>query len=83
MRTDAFEYPLPPERIAQAPIEPRDAARLMVVERAGERITHRRFIDLPELLHPGDLLVMNDTRVLRARALTGFSMDEAWSPAES
>jgi S-adenosylmethionine:tRNA ribosyltransferase-isomerase len=67
VRTDAFEYPLPEERIAQRPIEPRDAARLMVVERDGSRITHQRFIDLPKLLRPGDLLVMNDTRVLPAR----------------
>lgn len=67
MRTDAFDYLLPPERIAQEPIEPRDAARLLVIERARGRIEHRQFLDLPEILAPGDLLVMNDTRVLPAR----------------
>jgi S-adenosylmethionine:tRNA ribosyltransferase-isomerase len=79
VRTDAFEYPLPEERIAQRPIEPRDAAKLMVVEREGFRITHRRFLDLPELLRPGDLLVMNDTRVLparlQARRITGARVE--------
>lgn len=67
MRTDAFDYPLPSERIAQEPVEPRDAARLLVMERASGRIEHRVFLDLPDLLRPGDLLVMNDTRVLPAR----------------
>jgi S-adenosylmethionine:tRNA ribosyltransferase-isomerase len=67
VRTDAFDYPLPPERIAQEPVEPRDAARLLLIERESGRIEHRRFLDLPEILAPGDLLVMNDTRVLPAR----------------
>jgi S-adenosylmethionine:tRNA ribosyltransferase-isomerase len=79
MRTDDFDYPLPPERIAQEPLEPRDAARLMVIERASGRIEHRRFTDLPEYLRPGDLLVMNDTRVLparlRARRPTGAQVE--------
>jgi S-adenosylmethionine:tRNA ribosyltransferase-isomerase len=67
VRTDAFDYLLPPERIAQEPVEPRDAARLLVMERNSGRIEHRVFTDLPNLLQPGDLLVMNDTRVLPAR----------------
>jgi S-adenosylmethionine:tRNA ribosyltransferase-isomerase len=79
MRTDEFDYPLPPERIAQEPVEPRDAARLMVIDRASGRIEHRRFTDLPEYLRPGDLLVMNDTRVLparlRARRPTGAQVE--------
>lgn len=62
-----YDYELPPELIAQRPIEPRDAARLMVVDRATGEIHHRRFRDLPDLLAPGDLLVVNDTRVLPAR----------------
>lgn len=62
-----FEFDLPPERIAQEPIEPRDHARLMVVRRAEQRIEHRQFLDLPGLLAAGDLLVLNDTRVLHAR----------------
>lgn len=69
LRTADFDYELPPDRIAQTPAEPRDAARLMVL-RGGERtIEHRVFRDLPSLLSPGDLLVMNDTRVMAARLL--------------
>lgn len=64
-----FEYDLPPELIAQEPIEPRDQARLLVVRRAEQRLEHRRFADLPDLLTPGDLVVLNDTRVLHARLL--------------
>lgn len=79
MRTEAFDYPLPPERIAQEPAEPRDAARLMVIHRTSGRIEHRAFTDLPEYLRPGDLLVMNDTRVLparlRARRPTGAQVE--------
>ena len=67
MKTSDFDYTLPPERIAQQPIEPRDRARLMVFDRATGAITHRRFHDLPSLLAPGDLLVANDSRVLPAR----------------
>jgi len=79
VRTEAFDYPLPPERIAQEPAEPRDAARLMVIHRTSGRIEHRAFTDLPEYLRPGDLLVMNDTRVLparlRARRPTGAQVE--------
>ena len=67
MRTDAFDYALPPERIAQHPAEPRDSARLMQVQRAAARIDHGVFRDLPALLEPGDLLVANDSRVMPAR----------------
>ncbi|GIW16889.1 tRNA preQ1(34) S-adenosylmethionine ribosyltransferase-isomerase QueA [Tepidiforma sp.] len=67
MRTDDFAYDLPPELIAQEPAEPRDAARLMVLDRAAQRIDHRIVRDLPGLLRPGDLLVVNDTRVMAAR----------------
>jgi S-adenosylmethionine:tRNA ribosyltransferase-isomerase len=66
VRSELFDYPLPPERIAQVPLEPRDAARLLVLREDGGR-EHRFFLDLPELLDPGDLLVFNDTRVLPAR----------------
>jgi S-adenosylmethionine:tRNA ribosyltransferase-isomerase len=66
VRLELFDYPLPPERIAQTPIEPRDASRLLVLHRDGSR-EHRRFRDFPSLLNPGDLLVFNDTRVLPAR----------------
>jgi S-adenosylmethionine:tRNA ribosyltransferase-isomerase len=64
---DAFDYALPPERIAQAPAAERDAARLLVLERGRDGLAHRRVRELPELLRPGDLLVVNTTRVLPAR----------------
>lgn len=67
MRTDDFDYELPPERIAQHPIEPRDAARLLVDRGPGRAPDHRHVRDLPELLAPGDLLVVNDSRVIPAR----------------
>ena len=67
LRTDAFDYHLPPELIAQSPLERRDASRLMVVDRARGEITHRRFPDLLDYLRPGDILVANDSRVIRAR----------------
>ncbi len=64
-----FHFDLPPERIAQFPVEPRDSSRLMVVDRARDTISHRRFFELPEFLRPGDLLILNNTRVLHARLL--------------
>jgi S-adenosylmethionine:tRNA ribosyltransferase-isomerase len=67
LKTSDFDYFLPPELIAQTPIEPRDASRLLVVERATGALGHRRFGDLPEYLRPGDLLVGNDSRVIPAR----------------
>ncbi len=67
MKTSDFDYYLPPELIAQSPIEPRDASRLMVVDRSTGTITHRIFRDILEYLRPGDLLVGNDSRVIPAR----------------
>ncbi len=67
MRTSDFDYELPEELIAQHPVEPRDAARLLVLHRADGRIEHRIFREIGAYLRPGDLLVVNDTRVLRAR----------------
>ena len=67
MKTSDFDYALPPERIAQTAAEPRDAARLMVLRRDGDGVEHRAVRDLPDLLAPGDLLVLNDTRVIPAR----------------
>jgi S-adenosylmethionine:tRNA ribosyltransferase-isomerase len=69
MRTSAFDFELPKELIAQEPLADRSASRLMVVRRDGERIEHRRFVDLVDLVPAGDLLVLNTTRVLRARLL--------------
>ena len=65
MRVDLFDFELPPELIAQAPVSPRDAARLLLVDETPLRLAAVR--DLPDLLHPGDLLVLNDTRVLPTR----------------
>ncbi|MCO5129403.1 MAG: tRNA preQ1(34) S-adenosylmethionine ribosyltransferase-isomerase QueA [Xanthobacteraceae bacterium] len=69
MRTDLFDFELPPERIALRPAHPRDAARLLVV-RPGAALQDRRVSDLAELLQDGDQLVVNDTRVIPAQ-LTG------------
>ena len=66
MRLEEFDYELPPERIAQVPIEPRDAARLLV-DQGSEPPDHRTVADLPDLLHPGDVVVVNDSKVLPAR----------------
>ena len=66
MRTDLFDFDLPPERIALRPVSPRDAARLLVV-RPGGVLEDRGVRDLPDLLNPGDALVVNDTRVIPAR----------------
>lgn len=67
MRTDDFDYDLPEELIAQAPAEPRDSCRLLVLHRVDGSIEHRAFTDVGEYLEPGDLLVANRTRVLPAR----------------
>lgn len=67
MRTDDFDYDLPSGLIAQHPAEPRDTCRLMVVDRVSGQIDDRAFRDVLEYLHPGDVLVVNQTRVLPAR----------------
>ncbi len=67
MRISDFDYQLPAEMIAQHPVTPRDASRLLVLQRSDGTIAHRQFIDLPEYLRAGDLLVLNDTRVIPAR----------------
>jgi S-adenosylmethionine:tRNA ribosyltransferase-isomerase len=67
MKTAQFDYQLPTGLIAQKPVEPRDTSRLLVVDRRQEAILHGHFYDLPEFLRPGDLLVHNQTRVIRAR----------------
>lgn len=67
MKTSDFEYHLPPERIAQTPVEPRHASRLLVLERSKPDLTHTTFWQVKDYLHPGDLLVINQTRVIPAR----------------
>lgn len=67
LRMDEFDYELPPSSIAHVPAEPRDSARLLVDRGPGEAPDHRSIGDLPLLLSPGDLLVVNETRVMPAR----------------
>lgn len=67
MHLTDFDYEYPPELIAQEPLGERDASRLLVMDRATGRCEHRQMHDLPALLSPGDLLVLNDTRVLPMR----------------
>jgi len=69
VRISDFDYDLPQELIAQEPLEERDASRLLVLDRASGRISHHRFRELPSLLDPGDLLVVNRSRVFPARLL--------------
>lgn len=66
---DQYDYHLPPELIAQQPLRNRADARLMLIDRAAGTIDHRHVRDLPTILHPGDLLVINDTRVVPARLM--------------
>ena len=67
LRVDDFDYTLPANAIAQVPAEPRDASRLLVLDRASGRIEHARFREISRWLRPGDLLVVNDSRVIPAR----------------
>ena len=67
MKTSDFYYDLPQELIAQTPIEPRDASRLLVLGRQSGELCHRHFRDIADYLEPGDCLVLNDSRVLPAR----------------
>lgn len=74
LRLSDYDYELPEELIAQDPLPEREASRMMVLDRATQRIEHRMFAELPAFVRPGDLLVLNDTRVIRARR---FSDDGA------
>ncbi len=67
MKTSEFDYSLPRERIAQTPLEPRDASRLLVLHRDTGALEHRIFRDITDYLRPGDLLVANESRVIPAR----------------
>lgn len=66
---EEFDYELPPKLIAQEPLADRSGSRLMVLDRGTGEVQHRRFVELPALLDAGDLLVVNDTRVIPARLL--------------
>lgn len=69
MKLDLFAYNLPSELIAQKPVSPRDHSRLFIYERDVDKVTHRHFFDLPDILIPGDVLVFNNTKVFPARLL--------------
>jgi len=69
MHLSDFDFDLPPELIARTPVEPRDASRMMVLETPDGRPIDAHFVDLPKFLRSGDVLVLNDTRVIRARTL--------------
>ena len=73
MRTDDFNFDLPEELIAQHPLEQRDHSRLLVLDKHSGNITHKRFDDILDYLVPGDVLVVNNTRVIPARL---FGMKE-------
>jgi S-adenosylmethionine:tRNA ribosyltransferase-isomerase len=74
MRTSDFDYHLPPELIAQTPLEPRDHSRLMVLKRGDGSLEHHRFFEITDYLSAGDVLVFNDSRVIPAR-LNGKKAD--------
>lgn len=78
-RTSDYDYELPEERIAQHPVEPRDSSRMLVVDRETGALAHRTFRDLAELIPRGDALVVNTTRVFKARLL---GQRESGGPAE-
>jgi S-adenosylmethionine:tRNA ribosyltransferase-isomerase len=81
MRTDLFDFELPPERIALRPLAPRDAARLLVVQPGtAAELDDRSVRDLPDLLQPGDALVVNDSKVIPAR-LHGRRISRGSEPA--
>jgi len=67
VKTSDFEYFLPPELVAQTPVEPRDQSRLMVLDRSDSSIKHHRFFGIADYLRDGDILVFNDSRVIPAR----------------
>jgi S-adenosylmethionine:tRNA ribosyltransferase-isomerase len=67
MKTSELDYELPAELIAQRPLEPRDSSRLLVYDRATAGVSHRRFVELPDVLPGGALVVVNDSRVVPAR----------------
>ena len=67
MRTSDFDYYLPPDLIAQTPLEPRDTSKLLVLHRATGNIEHREFVDIAKYVRPGDVMVFNQSRVIPAR----------------
>ena len=69
LKLDDYDYPLPGDLIASYPLEGRDQSRMLLLNRAAGEVNHRQFAELPEFLNPGDLLVLNNTKVLPARLI--------------
>ncbi|NOT61075.1 MAG: tRNA preQ1(34) S-adenosylmethionine ribosyltransferase-isomerase QueA [Acidobacteria bacterium] len=82
MLVSDFNFALPDELIAQAPLEPRDAARMLVVDRAAHSFRNSQFIELPALLNVGDVLVVNNTRVFPARLLGHRVLPDSFTGAQ-
>jgi S-adenosylmethionine:tRNA ribosyltransferase-isomerase len=78
-RTSDYDFELPPAQIAQLPLPKRDASRLLTVDRATGELAHRAFAELPSIIAPGDALVLNTTKVMRARLL---GTRDSGAPAE-
>ena len=81
LKTSDFNFDLPQELIAQHPCEPRDAARLLVMDRETQTLEHRIFRDITEYLRPGDVLVINDSKVIPAR-IYGKKLGEGGAACE-
>ncbi len=79
MKTSDFDYNLPESSIAQTPVEPRDSSRLLVLHRDTGEMEHRIFRDVGDYLHAGDLLVLNQTRVIPAESMPAKKLVDAWS----
>src|SRR6266511_6364949 len=83
MDVSHFDYDLPPQSIAQEPAEPRDASKLLVLDRARGGWEDAHFYDLPRWLEPGDCLVVNESRVIPARLLGTLRSEEHTSELQS
>lgn len=79
MKTSDFDYHLPETSIAQTPAEPRDSSRLLILNRASGEVEHKTFRHLSLILNPGDLLVLNRTRVIPARIFAKKKRADAWN----
>ena len=69
MKTEDFDYELPSELIAQTPLEKRDSSRLLILDKETGNIEHKHFNNIIDYLNPGDVLVLNDTKVMPARII--------------